>query len=211
MADGLSRKPPLILRRQRSTRAPNASTGRVRGRIDNTRKDLFNPRERFGDVTSFTAISERPAVHIISAMTAYACRRKADVFFHGTLVAGAADEPLVRTVQGVVGLSAMVELPEGPTIGIVAKGAVGAEPSLVNIFSAMATGACHIRILEGRCQVAFLARRRGVQANQGKARNVMIEKYSFAPTALIVTISAAPAFLAFVDVILLVAVVAAGP
>ena len=145
---------------------------------------------------------------IIPSVALYACGRQADVIFHGVFMAGAANEPLVRTIQGIVGLGAVVELPKGPTVRVMAEAAIRTETALMNIVGAMATGACRLGILVGRRQVAFLARRRRVQADKGKTRNIVIEKDPFAPTAFVMAVFAPRALLPFMNVVLFVTVVA---
>ena len=49
------------------------------------------------------------------------------------MVTGLAIELHVRTIEFVIGLGVVVELPDAPAIGVVAGGAVGAEGELVNI------------------------------------------------------------------------------
>jgi len=148
---------------------------------------------------------------IIPAVTAYAGCRKTDLVFHEIFVAGAANQALMAPIEAIVRLGIVIELPEGPAVRIVAKGAFRAESTLMNVIGTMATGARRIRILVGWRQMTFLARRRRVQTDKGEARQVVIEEYPFTPAAYVMAIFARLPFLSLMYVVLLVTVVAAGP
>ena len=120
------------------------------------------------------------------------------------LVAGSAVEPAMRAGQGIFRLPVVVEAPQRPAVGVVAARTLRAEPPRV-MCVLVAGGTVARRLLVRRAAVAFLARYRGMQTKQGKARKVMIEGDLGAPAAVLVAPLAFLPELAFVRVILLVA------
>lgn len=111
----------------------------------------------------------------------------------------------MRAGQWVVRLRVMVEAPESPTVRVVTFAAFRAEASGVCIVGPVTRYAVQSRVLVGGIEMAFLARRRGVQTDQRKAGQVVIEEDFSAPSIFIVALRAFPAFLPFVHVVAVVA------
>ena len=110
----------------------------------------------------------------------------------------------MRAGERIVGLLGVIETPPLPAIWIVAQRTLGTETPLV-MRILMARTARLWRILEALGAMALLARYAGVQANQRKTRDVMIESHLLTPTRFRVTLFAAGPKLAFVYVVFLMA------
>ena len=113
-------------------------------------------------------------VHVILLMAGEASRIQLDSV-GGLLVAAGADELRVRTAQCEAGLPGVIELPYRPAVRGVAAGAFLAQSSLVNIIARVAVDASLAHVFEFRGRVTLLARDSDVQAQQGKAAQVVIE------------------------------------
>lgn len=84
-------------------------------------------------------------------------------------VAGVAVQRAVRACQWIFGLMIVVEAPTRPTIRVVAKRAIGAQPTdMVRIF--VAARACNRSVLERRGSMALLTRHDRMPADQWKSR-----------------------------------------
>lgn len=148
--------------------------------------------------------TEHSAVRVIGGMAGVAVPRRDGLCRGFAGVACRAFEAAMRACERIFRLAIVVESPEGPTIGVVASGAVGAQaPAMMVVLVAGAARA--IRPLVGRADVAFLARHGGVQADQRKAREIMIESGLLSPSEVVVAALAARSQLAFMGIILLVA------
>lgn len=101
-------------------------------------------------------------------------------------------------------LGCVIEAPTGPAVRIVALGAGGAEPSLM--VSVLVAGGTGLRcVLELGGAMALLAGDGLVQADEGKARDVMIEHDLLAPASVLVAFLAGRSELSLMRVVLLVA------
>jgi hypothetical protein len=136
--------------------------------------------------------------------------RKIDFLFHRDPMAADTGETLVRAIQNIVRLLTVVEDPQCPAIRVVASAAVGPEASTVLIVPFMTIDACFGGILVSGRKMAFFAWDYGMQANQWKARQVVIEEYLFTPRLLVVTVIALLSFLALVNVVIRMTAVAIG-
>lgn len=119
-------------------------------------------------------------------------------------VARVAIEASMRAIQCEPGLRVVIEAPAGPSVWIVAHGAIAGQAAFVMLIL-MAARAGARRILERGRAVAFLAWDDGVTPDQRESRYVMIEGHLPAPPGFLVALLAARAELGFVGVILLVA------
>ena len=83
-------------------------------------------------------------------------------------------------------LLAVIELPERPAIGVMAAGALLAEPAFVNVLGTMTCEAFDRRIAIGTRRMAFLAGNAGVQPDERKSRKVVVEPDVVPPPGLLV-------------------------
>src|SRR5256886_1396142 len=136
------------------------------------------PRHRRMAAVALAAVL--PDVHVVLLMARETIRLELH-FVRWPQVAGLAGKLAVRTAQGKSGLLAVVELPHLPAVRRVASGAVPAQIPLVHVVLAMAvdTLLADVAVLAG--QMTLLARNRDVQADQRKAREVVIEAHAGAP------------------------------
>ena len=119
-------------------------------------------------------------------------------------MAGVTFQPIVRSRERKSRLFVVIEAPARPSIRIVAVCAVRAEAAgMKHILVASRTIAW--RVLEGRGAVAFLAGDGGVQADERKASEIVIERDFLAPTHLVVALAATIAELPLVRVVFLMA------
>jgi len=97
------------------------------------------------------------------------------------MMAGLAIELHMSAVEFVIGLGVVIELPDGPSIGVVANGAMGAQGALMNVILFMAGTASQRIYLVARVQMALLARDGGMQADKRKACHVVIKDHALVP------------------------------
>jgi hypothetical protein len=108
--------------------------------------------------------------------------RRVELHLTGGLpMASGACELHVRTCKRKAGFLAVVELPDRPTVGRVAAGALRSERCLVHIIALVAIDAVAGDILVLAREVALLAGHRDVQSQQREARQVMIKADVGAP------------------------------
>ena len=98
-------------------------------------------------VTLFARPPECPFVSIVSTVAGVAGGRSTHLHGIGFSMACMTLQILMTTRQRVASLSTVIEPPTGPTVGIVAGRAIGAEPADM-MFVVVATGASLRRILE---------------------------------------------------------------
>ncbi len=123
-------------------------------------------------------------------------------------MAGVTFELFVSAVQRSLRLGVVIEDPQLPAIGVVACAALSAQtPFMVGVLVAIGTLARGL--FEGLRQMAFFARHHAMQANEGKARQVMVKGNVFAPARRIMAFRALFAELSLVHIILFMAAVAA--
>ncbi len=153
----------------------------------------------------FAGLAEGSAMGVVATVTAVACRRRRHLVRDGLgAVAGVAIQVLMGSRQREIGLLVVVEAPEHPAIRVMAAVALRAELAGVMLVF-VAGNACRWRIAECLGAMAFLARHRGMQADQRKARHVMIERDLLAPLHFVVAGLAPGTELPFVRIIRLVA------
>jgi len=143
-------------------------------------------------------------MHVVLAVTGVTRAGGGDLRDRAQLVAGMALKRTVGPGQGVGGLLVVVETPARPAVGVVAGRAIGAQaPGVMDVLVAAGAGAGGI--LEGGGAMAGLAGDGGVQADQGKACQIMVKGHRLAPARLLVTALAGSPQLALVGIILAVA------
>lgn len=111
-------------------------------------------------------------------------------------------------IQHEIRLGIVVESPQAPPIGVVTDSAFCTQAPFVIIILRVATHTGRPRVLIGWRQVAGSAGRSGMQPDQWKFRQVMVEGNLRFPTCLVVTSIAACSLLASVDITGLVTLVA---
>ena len=139
--------------------------------------------EIIGDVATLALPAELPLMLVIARMTGHAVLRNLQAGRFCLCVAGMAVKPGMGAVKRIVALTVVVEYPALPSIRIVAAGAGTAQPTFMIIVARMAVGAFDGGVAIGCAYMAPLARHQHVQADQRKARDVMIE-HNFTPPAL---------------------------
>lgn len=149
--------------------------------------------------------AETALVHIVTRMTIVAGRCRHELLVERTGMACQTVEAFMLAVQFEMRAGVVIELPGLPTVGVVARRAVLAEPVLVDIVLAMTGRALQRRIFVGRVGMTVLAGGRGMRAEQREARQVMLEFHLLAPAAFVVAGLAIAPFLAVMDIVGLVA------
>jgi hypothetical protein len=157
-----------------------------------------------GVVTRLATWSRAKATLVKVLMATLACSRNLEA--RGVLyrMAAFAAQLLMRSSKRIFGLSSMVEAPPAPSIWIVTSYAtrIDAEtPLMMRVL--MTFFASHWRILIGESPMAFFARHGGVQPNQRKMRQIVIEG-NFPPVLFAVALLATPTQLFLMRVLLLV-------
>lgn len=148
-------------------------------------------------------------MRVVGAMAPIAAAGLSDFGDILGLVAGVAVEPLVGAIQREARLPRMIELPSLPAVRVVAPRTLGTEPALVKLVLMTSAAGCG-RILEAGCAVTLLAGDGRVQPNQGKTRDIMVERDLLAPAGLLVALLAARAKLPLMRIVLAVAAGAIG-
>ena len=146
-------------------------------------------------------------MHIILGMTGMTGCRQLD--FHHIFLAmtRVTTQPLMRSGERKLGLLVMVETPESPAIGIVARPAFRTQTAfMVRIL--MTSDASRLHVLERRRLVTFLARHHRMLADEREAREIMVECNLLAPVRLVMTLLAAVSQLSLVRIVLFVTGVA---
>ena len=156
--------------------------------------------EQDRSVAAFAPAPECAAMRLVLPVAGIAIRGQCDLRDVPGDVAGLAIESAVRPGQGVARLRAVVEAPSRPTIRVVAKPAVRRETPFMMLVL-VASGASQRRAFEHQRTMAFLTGHDGVAPNQGKSRDVVIERHDAAPVRLAVALLAPVAEFALVRVI----------
>ena len=99
-------------------------------------------------------------MNVVLLVAAEARRGQADLPFDDLAVAGAAVQPEMGAIKAIIGLTVVIESPEGPAIRVVTQLAIGAQTALVNVLRLMAADAFQDRVSVLRRQVTFFTRGR---------------------------------------------------
>lgn len=150
----------------------------------------------------FALPAERAAMGIVTLMTTDTGFGQFHGLFRLARVTGIAIEPLMRAIQDEARLFVVLKTPERPAVGVVTGTAFRAEAFLVHVYGLMAACALQRGVLVLGGQMACLARRRRMQADQREAGQVVVKKYLLPPSGFIVTAAAFLALLAFMNVVL---------
>jgi len=116
-------------------------------------------------------------------------------------VAGVTVEALVGSCQRIFGLGTVIEAPTGPSVRVVTERAIGAQAPLVKLIL-VAAGASRSGVLERSGAMTLLTWHDRMAADQGKSREVVIERDRLAPIGIPVTLLATGSQLPFVGVVL---------
>lgn len=157
-------------------------------------------------VAALAVASEPSAVNIVEVVAGGAFGGLTGGSLGGPGVAAQASKPLVATAQWEGSFAVVVKAPKRPAVRIVAVPAVGAELSSVCVIAVVAGDARLFCVTESRRLVAGFAGFDGVEAEQRKRGDLVIESDSFSPTFLIVTLRAVAAQAARVRIVAAVAV-----
>lgn len=144
-------------------------------------------------------------MNVVLFVTTEAGLGQVDLPIDDVPVAGAAVQPEMGAIKAIIGLTVVVEAPEGPAIRVVTQVAVGAQTAFVNVFGFMAVDTLQKRVFVFRRQVALFARDRRMQSDEREARKVMVEEDFGAPTRFVMTVFTSLPLLTFVNIVLLMA------
>ena len=84
-------------------------------------------------------------------------------------------EPFVLSDQFERGIRIMIESPDRPSIGVVALATFSPQPFTMDVFRGMARSTRGVLPLERLIPVTRLTRRDGMQAQQRKTSQIMVE------------------------------------
>ena len=132
-----------------------------------------------------TSLPEGSLVSIIGAMAPDAITLRRDFCRRFGRVARMALQALMRSRQLKPRLRRVVKAPARPCVRVMALSAIGAQSAFV-LFILMTFGTGTRDVLEIVTAMALLARHHRMLADQGKARDVMIEGHLCAPTGFLV-------------------------
>ena len=121
--------------------------------------------------------------------------------FDGCVVAIAATEAFVTAVEFEFRLSVMIENPYSPSVGVMARCAILSQRCFVFVLGLVAGITAGVGLLIGCGQMALLAGRGCVQANERKTRQIVVKNHFLRPAGLFVTAIALRSLLATVDVV----------
>jgi hypothetical protein len=144
-------------------------------------------------------------VSIILRVTRETVAGQLDTSFHRGAMASFARQLPVAAVQLKRCLRVVVEPPTLPAVRVVTQLAAQAQPPQVNVIVGVARHAIARRVLEPGRGVALLTGSDGVDAQQRKSRDVVLEEDIVRPCDLVVTLAAVRPLLSRVDVIVLMA------
>ena len=138
-------------------------------------------------MTTLTVAAKVPSMDIVAAVTGITGLRSDDGLVHAPAVAIATAQSLVRTAQTEVRLSIVIEAPDTPAIGRVTEGAVPCQTPFVDVIGLVTIDALSSYAPVAAVEMAVLAGRRGMQAEQRETRQVVIETDPLTPTVTRVT------------------------
>lgn len=119
--------------------------------------------------------AELAAMNVVAAVAGDALLRQACPLVQRLLMTGAALQTSMRTIQGELSPGIVIEAPDTPVIRVVALGARVPQSTPVNVLIPMTLHAALGCVAEAAVGMARLAGHRGVQTDQWKAREVMVE------------------------------------
>lgn len=152
-------------------------------------------------MASVASLAEPSKMFVIRLMTGRARFFQRGITLHGVFVAAQTLQALMRPQQGEFRLFVMVEPPQGPPVGVVAKGATRSESHLMIVIRFMAGDAGRIGVLEPLREMAVLASGHGMDSDQRKAGQIMVEPDKISPGSRFMAALACLAFLALVHII----------
>ena len=164
----------------------------------------------FGNVAPVALTSETSLVNVVFPMAATAGSQKFDRAGYGYAVTTFAGKSFVRPVQDVVGLRAVVENPQRPAVRVMAAVAGRAEAMAMFVVALMTIDTGAGSILVSRRKMTLFTGGNGMQTDERKSSQIMVEEYLLSPRVLVVTVLAMLPFLTVVDIVIRVAAVAVG-
>ena len=147
--------------------------------------------------------AETALMRVVTTVTGRAilCGRHDTVAAHRFGMAIGARQFNVAAGEGKRGLPVVVEGPGTPVARAVTGFALQTQRSRMCVVLLMTVVATFCGIMKRRRRMALLAREFGVQPDQGKPRQVVLESYAGVPQLLAMTIAAADAQLSLVRVV----------
>jgi len=155
-------------------------------------------------VTAFAVAAELATVHVILAMACTTGPVDDLVGLERHVVAGLATHARVRSLKSKIRVLVVIKGPGVPGERVVTALARATEVTFVHIIVRVAGIALCRRILEDLRLVTGVAGGLGMRTEQGEACKPMIERDLLLPGAFVVALSALPALVPTVDVVVLV-------
>jgi hypothetical protein len=155
-------------------------------------------------VAAGTVAPEHSEVGIVVPVTPVATSGQPDLGRRRRAVARVAVELLVHAEEREIRLTGMLEPPEGPPVRVVAEGTGRPQTAQVDVVVRVAGYALDARVPVPRCGVALLAGGHGVEPEQRKPGQIVLEEHLGHPSLLVVTLATASALLPLVYVVVVV-------
>lgn len=154
------------------------------------------------NMAALAILAECTPVRVFAGMTGAAIGGELQTGRRFGLVTGFANDLFMRSRQREFRLTRMIKAPARPAVRIVAIAATVSEPPLMEVL--VTSGAGRRRALVRGRAMAFLARNRGMQSDQRKARQFVIERQTLSPIGIVVASFAAFAQRALVRIVIAV-------
>lgn len=135
-------------------------------------------------MAALAVLAECAPMYVLARMTGIAIGGELETGRRLRLVTGFADDLLVCSGQWKFRLARVIKTPACPAVRIVAIAATTSQPALMEIL--VASGARDRRVLVRRRPVAFFTGNRGMQPDQRKARQLVIERLGPSPIGIVV-------------------------
>ena len=152
-------------------------------------------------MTFLTLFAQLTIVIVIFFVATKTVAGQFDFVLNGIFVTGKAIQPIVSSIQGIVSLVVMIEIPHQPIDRSVTQLALLGQLALVHIILFMAGIAHDFLVLVFARGVAIFTGEQGMGTQQRKLGKIMIEDHFLEPVFLIMTLGAIVAFLAFVYIV----------
>jgi hypothetical protein len=155
---------------------------------------------------AFTALfAQLTIVVIVFFMASKTIGGQFDLVFHGVFMAGMTIQTVMGTIQGVIGLIVVIEIPHQPIQGAVTQFALFGQFQFVHIVFFMAGITHDFLILVLTRRVTILASQQWMGTQQRELSDIVVKNNFLDPAFFLVTLSTIVTFLAVVHVIEFVA------
>ncbi len=152
-------------------------------------------------MTTLAMAAKVPPMDVVTTMTGITGLGRDDGLVHAPAVAVPAGQASMGTAQWEVRLAIVLEAPDTPAIGRMTAGTVTRQAALMDIVGLVTIDAPPADPAIAAVEVAVLAARRGMEAEQRETCQVVIEADPLAPAIARVTACAILAQAAGVDVV----------